>query len=306
MSIQFDIIEPNDILLFSETSAKDRSSNSSNNEKREDILLNLLTLSDDYLLHPEFGVAWVNLKNKLIEALTPLCDQPFSHFALTKMAGMSNNYDFVVRYFMNNAIVHSVKLEFKFNNDNVNDLAQFLELYDKDCKDKFEMMPISYSEYYYDNYLDRYLELDPEITEEKPSKDVYVKKIADIKYSHPFFRNLYERKTENKQMKGLLVKESIKKYLETFAPQFNFDKVREKIISSQTNKVFLMWDFTNFHTESIADLSNIQISMIETSLHDMYFEVDVANYIHNIRVRLNWGNNNGVANPRWKLTFINK
>jgi hypothetical protein len=46
--------------------------------------------------------------------------------------------------------------------------------------------------------------------------------------------------------------------------------------------------------------------MIETSLHDMYFEVDVANYIHNIRVRLNWGNNNGVANPRWKLTFINK
>jgi hypothetical protein len=94
--------------------------------------------------------------------------------------------------------------------------------------------------------------------------------------------------------------------LETFAPQFNFDKVREKIISSQTNKVFLMWDFTDFHTETIADLSNIKISMIETSLHDMYFEVEVANYMYNIRVRLNWGNNNGVANPRWKFTFINK
>jgi hypothetical protein len=42
------------------------------------------------------------------------------------------------------------------------------------------------------------------------------------------------------------------------------------------------------------------------SVKSLYFDLAVNNYEHDIRVRLNWGNNNGIANPRWKFTFINK
>jgi hypothetical protein len=306
-TIKFDIIEPYDIQLFSADSATDRASNSNNNELRENILLNISDMSDDYFSHPEYGPLWSNLKEKLDTALTPLCCEPFTRFALKKMAGMANNYDFIVRYFNNSTVVSEVKVEFKFNNNSVRELTQFLELYDRDCKAKFDMTSYSYSEYYYDHWLDQYLELDMKLMEEKPTKEVYVKKISDIKYSHPFFRNLYDRKNEFAKEKRLLVKQSIKAYLELYAPHFNFEMIKDKIISSQTNKVFLMWDcsVSAFQVETI-DLGNIELHLIENSITDLCFDLEVTNYTHNIRVRLNWGNNNGIANPRWKFTFINK
>ena len=39
---------------------------------------------------------------------------------------------------------------------------------------------------------------------------------------------------------------------------------------------------------------------------NLYFDVFVEGLEYNIRIRLNWGNNNGIANPRWKFTFIDK
>ena len=52
----------------------------------------------------------------------------------------------------NEKIIKSVKLEFKHNNSNVLKLVQFIELYDSDCKKKYNLCNISYAEYYYDNY----------------------------------------------------------------------------------------------------------------------------------------------------------
>jgi hypothetical protein len=91
-------------------------------------------------------------------------------------------------------IIKEVKIEFKHNNSNVMDLAQFLELYDKDCKTKFEICEQSYSEFFYDRFLDEYLKLEQGITEPKPARDVYLKNVYDIKYEHPFFKNMYETK----------------------------------------------------------------------------------------------------------------
>lgn len=306
-TIKFDIIEPHDILLFSAASATDRNSNSNNNELRENILLNVSDMSDDYFSDPEYGPLWSNLKEKMTATVTSLCNEPFTRFTLTKMAGMSNNYDFIVRYFNNSTAVSEVKVEFKFNTNSVRELTQFLELYDRDCKEKFDMTSYSYSEYYYDHWLDQYLALDMKIMEEKPTKEIYIKKISDIKYSHPFFRNLYDRKKEFTREKGLLVKQSIKTYLELYAPEFNFDMIKDKIISSQTNKVFLLWDcsVSDFQIETI-DLGNMELHLMENSITDLCFDLEVTNFMYNIRVRLNWGNNNGIANPRWKFTFINK
>jgi hypothetical protein len=98
-----------------------------------------------------------------------------------------------------------------------------------------------------------------------------------------------------------IANESVKKYLEMYAPTFKFDKIAEKIKESQKDKVFLMWDCDNFHTQTL-DIQNISISGIK-KVEDLYFDVSVDNFEYDIRVRLNWGNNNGLANPRWKFTF---
>jgi len=32
--------------------------------------------------------------------------------------------------------------------------------------------------------------------------------------------------------------------------------------------------------------------------------VKAENFVYNIKIRLNWGNTNGVANPRWKFSYV--
>ena len=104
--------------------------------------------------------------------------------------------------------------------------------------------------------------------------------------------------------KRRLATESISAYLQEFSSTFEFEKIQEKIKESQEGKSFLLWDCENFHIQEL-NVENIQVSGIkENSLRDMYFDLSLANYEHDLRVRVNWGNNACVANPRWKFTFI--
>lgn len=307
-NIEFDIIEVADIMTFIDENAK--SDNDSTNRTREKIIANILSPSPDYLADPVYGEHWTNIHDKLRDALHSLCNIPYHHILIKQKGGMTFNYDFVVQYYnAKNQIVHSVNLEFKNNASSIKELVQFLELYDKDCKTKFELFDYSYSEFYYDHYLDAYLTFqEKEETEkiEKPTKETYLKHIHDIKYKHPFFNKIYTNKTKNKKEKDKLVEESRKKFIETYATTFNFEKIKNKIIESQSNKIFLLWDKNNFLIQTI-NVEHIHISGIKPhGIHDLYFDVTVENFIYDIRIRLNWGNNNGIANPRWKFTFINK
>jgi hypothetical protein len=149
---------------------------------------------------------------------------------------------------------------------------------------------------------------EPEASIVKPSKEDYLKHVYDIKYKHPFFHYLYTNKMKNKKEKDLLVEESRKEYIKTYAPSFHFDKILEKIVESQSNKVFLLWDKSNFHIQTI-DLSNMCLNGIKNdsaNKNNLYFDVCLKDFVYDIRIRLNWGNNNGIANPRWKFTFIDK
>jgi hypothetical protein len=302
--------EVEDIRLFL-SAGQDRATNDARNKKREEILASILYVEDEYLNHPEFGHLWRCIREKFLVALTPLCDEPFKKITIKQKGGMSFNYDFLVTFLgqLNEegtarSIVKEVKLEFKHNNSNVLDLAQFLELFDKDCKTKFEICDVSYAEFFYDTYLDQYLELEEGITEPKPSREIYLKNVYDIKYKHPFFKNMYETKTNKTKEKRRLATESISAYLHEFSPTFNFEKIQEKIKESQEGKSFLLWDCENFHIQEL-DVKNIQILGIkENSLRELYFDLSIANYSHDLRVRVNWGNNACVANPRWKFTFI--
>ena len=303
-----------DIKLF-QSGGQDRATNDARNKKREEILATILYIDDDeYLKHPEFGALWTSIREKFLLALVPLCgNEPFKKIIIKQKGGMSFNYDFLVTFLgqlseqgTTRSLVKEVKLEFKHNNSSVMDLAQFLELYDKDCKSKFEICDVSYAEFFYDRYLDQYLQLEPGITEPKPSREVYLKNVYDIKYKHPFFKNMYDTKTTKTTEKRRLATESISVYLQEFSSTFKFERILEKIKESQKDKAFLLWDCENFHIQEL-NVENIQILGIkENSLRDLYFDLSIENFSHDLRVRVNWGNNACVANPRWKFTFISR
>jgi len=303
-----------DIKLFL-SGGQDRALNDACNKKREEILANIFNVSEKYFNHPEFGALWTSIRDKFLQVLTPLCNgEPFKKIEIKQKGGMNYNYDFLITILgqLNEetnlrSLVKEIKLEFKHNNTNVINLAQFLEVYDKDCKTKFEICDVTYAEFFYDKNLDRYLQLEEGITQEKPSKDVYLKNVYDIKYKHPFFKNMYETKTNKTTEKRRLATESISAYLQEFSQTFKFDKILEKIKDSQGGKLFLFWDCENFHIQELAEIENIDILGIkENSLRDMYFDLSLANFENDLRIRINWGNNACVANPRWKFTFINR
>jgi hypothetical protein len=222
------------------------------------------------------------------------------------MGGMKYNYDFLVSYLDEKKnIIKKVKTEFKHNNFQTLKLPQFLEIYDKDCKNVYKLCPIkSYSEFYYDNYLDSYLKVDSELIIPKPNKEDYIKHVYDITYKHEFFSLLHDKKNNKIKEKREISNNSTNSYLEMYASTFNFDKIIEKIKESQGDKVYLFWDCTNFHVENL-NMKDIKITCIK-KIDKLYFDLSVENYKYDIRVRINWGNNNGLANPRWKFSFIPK
>jgi hypothetical protein len=282
-----------------------KSSNDESNKIRENVITNMLNLDDDYFNDIEYGSHWKNLREKFMTVLFTICTIPFKHVDIKHMGGMTHNYDFRLKFLKDdNILSKEIKLEFKHNNTNIKDLIQFLELYDKDCKTTFDICDVSYAEFYYDNYLDKYIDCDSEIKESKPTKEVYLKNVCDIKYKQPFFKDLYKNKSNKIKEKKQIANESIKSYLQNYNSTFRFEKITEKIKESQSDKVFLLWDCENFHTQSI-NTESLKIKHI-VKVENLYFDVFVEGLQYNIRIRLNWGNNNGIANPRWKFTFINK
>jgi len=299
-------LEMNHIKYFFDSNSKEE--NDSTNRIRETILTSILELPE-YYFDGEFGTEWLKLKTEFLNALSSLCPYPYSKIRVIHKGGMTFNYDFEVEYLNldEKSPVYSQKVEFKNNNMDVKNLPQFLELYDSDCKSKYGLFTYSYSEFYYDKYLSNYLNIDGlKDTLIDISKEQYLQYVKDIKYKQPFFRILYDNKNINKKEKEVLVKKSKQEFLETYSNCFNFTELTNKIKESQTDKVYLMWDKNKFNSKMLK-VKDIDISGIKQgSITDTCFDISVNNFEYDIRVRLNWGNNNGIANPRWKFTFIDK
>jgi hypothetical protein len=297
--------EIRDILHFQCAGSK-KFENDMNNKIRENIIATIYDIDDEYFNDQEYGTLWKSFYSKFHTIISSLCILPFNKINIQQKAGMSHNYDFIISFLDENKnAIKSVNLEFKHNNTDVSKLCQFLELYDKDCKDKFNIcQEMSYAEFYYDNYLDKYLKTIPEITCVKPDRNEYLKYVSDINYKHPFFYVLYENKKNEVNKKKQIANDSVKEYIKLYSSSFKFDKILEKIKSSQNDKVFLLWDCTNFHIQMV-NVENIVITGIK-KINNFSFDLDVLNFKYNICVRIRWANNNGLANPSWKFSFIRK
>ena len=298
--------EIDDIIYFRKA-GKTKSNNNKYNKIRENVIYNIFNIDDDYFNDVTYGEEWKIFYDKLTKTIKNLCDVPFSSISIKHMGGMKYNYDFLISFMDENKnIIKNVKTEFKHNNSTTSQLPQFLEIYDKDCKNVYELCSVmSYGEFYYDNFLDSYLSVDNELNAvQKPNKEDYLKNVYDIKYKHEFFSLLYNNKKNKIKEKRQVANNSTKSYLKMYLQTFNFDKINEKIKESQMNKMFLLWDCNNFYIEEL-NMKELKIKGIK-KINNLYFDISTENFKYDIRVRINWGNNNGLANPRWKFMFINK
>jgi hypothetical protein len=284
--------------------------NDAENKIREDILVFLQNeLPPEYAIHEK----WRNLFDRFHETLRTLCPVEYRHLSVIKKGGRTYNYDFEVIYFgsipenaqtssLTGEIgeeIHRINVEFKHNSNSINKIPQILSL-----QDRFGLMEaLSYSEYYYTYYLDAYLAA-IEYTGEKPSQTEYISLVSGISYEkHPMF--IYMRSAENgpnKIKSANIVKESIHTYLHTYIEKFNVEKFTKKLLETQINKIFLLWDLTRFNVETMTDqgckILHIQLKQPKTKKTNTIIALSVK---YEYQLLLRWRNHNGVLNPAWQI-----
>lgn len=275
-----------------------RGNNDAVNKVREDIIEKLPFIHEDYLNDLEYGNYWVILKNKFDNILQLLCKDGFYNYKIKKMAGRHYNYDFNITFFDNKYhIIKEEHLEFKHNSNNITKLPQFLSL-----NVNTDILKTSYSEFYYKNYLNKYIDTDPDIciTVEKPELNVYLKYVTNVNYEiNPFFVELKKREEINKKEKWEIVDESIKEFLNTYGQEIDFNKLTEKFQSTQDKKIYLLWDCLDFHVSEFKK-EDLVIKKFTGILNNNTIEVLSDKY--KFRLLLRWRNHKGILNPAWQIS----
>jgi hypothetical protein len=286
------------IELFFKTGT--RGQNDADNKIREAILCFLADpLNEEYSIHEKWNI----LYNRFHTALQTICaTQTYSKVVIKTMAGRQHNYDFAAIFYDSDGVeISRAKLEFKHNSKSLSKIPQILSLTDRHGL----IQELSYSSYYYSNYLDAHL-LAIGYDGAKPTLEEYMSLVSGIDYNkHPMFVFM---KTAESAATKTIAKESIQKYLETHANQLNTTRLTAKLIESQQDKFFLLWDISdksnakfNIETLSVADLTITRVDRIKNKNAIVALS---ANYEFHLLLR--WRNHAGIMNPAWQISLVKR
>ncbi len=273
---------------------KAREDNDFNNNFRETMVAEINNFPAFYFEHDVHGPSWRNLKHQIHTTVSQFCPCAFDSYKIERKGGRSYNYDFEATYYKGGVLVHSQKMEYKHNTKKLTGMPQFLSLYEK-----YNLIDVSYTRWFYDEILPQILALDPEFPEAKPDFETYNKHVHTAGHdSHPFFKAMYARLTD---AKIALVNESITTYLAKHGKSFNIAKFTEKAKESQVEKKFLMWDLANFHVEEFN----------KTIFDDLEFKrikngnsVVLGNDRAEFHLLLRWRNGKGCNLPAWQIGYF--
>lgn len=291
--------EVSDILLFFQQNSK--ADNDKSNKKRELILENILVLEPKFYQDKEYQRYWLLVKNSWEENLGKLCEEKFSKIVIKQKAGRSFNYDFDVIFEKESKeIIKTLKIEFKHNSDSIEKIPQFLSLTDGSCK----LFDKSYSEFYYEKYLDSYLACDSELKpfiKDKVSKEEYLKLVKKTNYDcNKMFKTFYLRDTIEKDKKNKVVNDSISDYLKTYGSKINLKCLIEKIVITQKDKYFLLWNLDQFKVQhiNVDTLDEVKFSTIKNDNTIVLQGKDIQ-----FHLLLRWKNRKGVLLPAWQISI---
>jgi hypothetical protein len=295
------MLKCSDIISFTQKSLL-RGKNDQNNKLRETILSNLLTLPEKFLEDPTYGSQWQHLQDQWKTSLESLSMMPYDRLEVEPKGGRGYHYDFLVRYFKtysdSNVVMNEIKIEFKHHCQTINRLPQFLSL-----STKSGFFPTDYADYYYDNYLTKYINLDPSLTE-MPSKEEYLKYVHTTQYDRlPLFRQMYDHESTNKKEKHKLVNESIKTYLETYIKTIHLETIQTKIKESQMYKHYFLWDLQRFHIDEFKEEDFSNLIFVEIKNNNVIVLKTDTSIFH---LLLRWRNHKGILMPAWQISLKNR
>ena len=276
-----------------------RANNDATNKIREKILLSLQNIPPEYL-DIEYGAKWQLLKREWDIIINKLAHEiKYTFFKIHIKGGRKYHYDADLEYYMNDELISTIKIEFKYGATTINDLPQFLSL-----QAKYELFPKTYDEFYYENYMDSYIKCDECITEPKPPLNEYKKLVTSIQCSvSPFFQKLKERENYFKKEKELVVNNSITDYLSQYGHTINLEKIYEKIKSTQLDKKYLLWSNNTFHYDELkfTDRMDFEYNGIINGNILQIKSTKNGNIVYNMLLR--WRNHKGILNPAWQISM---
>lgn len=286
-------------LFYSKGSSKGM--NDAENKVRESILVFLANpLSAEYT----DNARWTHLYTRFHEALRTICGQEYSRVEVKMMAGRNHNYDLLATFYgADDAQTLSAKLEFKHNSASLDKIPQFLSL-----QDRFGLIPyVPYAKYYYETWLDLYLAI-IKYTGAKPTLEEYMVIASGTEYSRcPMTQYMYDNEGfgDNKKRCTAIVKESIRAYLDKYALFIDINRLNAKLMDSQMDKHFLLWDLDKFwiHTYSEQDLCiRGGYGMTVKNGNTIVLLSDKYEY----HLLLRWRNHSGILNPAWQIKAIRR
>jgi len=283
------------------TKGSSKGANDAENKVRESILVFLANpLPAEYADNAQ----WAHLYTRFHDALRTICGQEYSRVDVKKMAGRAHNYDLLATFYgADDTQFHVAKLEFKHNCSSLDKSPQILSL-----QDRFALITaVSYAKYYYETGLDTYLST-IHYAGAKPTLEEYFAIVSGTEYSRcPMTQYMYdiEGAGDNKKRCTAIVKESIDSYLEKYARFVDIDKLNAKLMDSQMDKYFLLWDLDKFwiHTYSESDLRICgDYGMTVKNKNTIVLLSDKYEY----HLLLRWRNHSGILNPAWQIKAITR
>ena len=283
-----------DITTFLQRSARDE--NDAANKVRERVLSCLCRPPTEFLEHPEFGPSWQLVSTQWKVALANLASDlpPYTSTSITMKGGRSHNYDANIMYYQDTTLIGTRKIEFKYGGTSIDALPQFLSL-----QVKVGMFNETYDTFWYHTYLDRYLACDPELTDPKPSLETYLQCVTKTSYSVlPFFAKLKEREVFFQSEKNEVVNQSIADYLERYGSSIDLSEFSKKVVSTQSDKVYLLWSNNQFYIDRISTTEPMTFHGIRNG---NVIEVQSGPTLY--RLLLRWRNHKGILNPAWQISM---
>ena len=299
--------ESESILKFDSSKGKGRGENDSNNKVREHLLTHLLTPACDPCMTADSPHAekWNRLRNEWKTALDNLAERlgitNYTSIHIEHKGGRGENSDFLVTY-IGSDYNKPVKVEFKFN-----EMPQFLNL-----PANRPIHPTSYAEFYYNNYLDRVLEILEILLSEKPTYAAWVKYLYNNDASkHPLYVRMKEAEKTCTQASNLkkaiqtgLVAQSIREYLEQVKDFTNCEYLTQEF-QKQSDKHFLIYNYTDgkFHYDTYTP-NELTVKSVSSVINGntLVLESNHPGTYHHCLLR--WKNHQGILFPAWQIKLV--
>lgn len=273
------------------TAGKGRGSNDAANKQREKILVDLYHSTDPSLQ---------DLRTKWRSFLPTLCSETYDDVFVKLRGGRGANYDFEISFLHGGACVKSIHAEFKHNAARIDKLPEYFS----PAADK-PYLPRLYADAFYES-LDDLCEVYPGLSAQKPDRETYVRLVHNDDYDrHPFFRMLYTMEKEGTKeqytQKQTLVRESIRKFLDTYGSNLDLSALSKDIRVRQSGKVFILWTLTEFKSDSLRE-EEMEITHVDRVKNGNTLVV-VSKFGTKHNMLLRWKNHLGILYPAWQISL---